>query len=433
MPLALAPKRMPSRWLELRRLAPLALLGATLLTGAPALAQDDSETPKRLSITGHVELDFESEHNFNLDRSTEEDFTVIEPELRTHIAFVPSPFFQFVGRFRLRRKLDLHYEDKKKDREWVLEMEQLYVMSQTRDTRQRLFVGRTRFRDNREWLYDMNLDGVRGLFTLPGVRMELSMTRLNYYSDDLFHENLDDPIANIHVYATAALPKDGFISAYWLAQDDRSTGDEQLHYVGLRSGAEPRKGLVYYAELMHVTGDIDGEAVSGTGFDVGLHYELPGKLRPYPFIGYAFGTGDDNPDDQKNKTFRQTGYQDNNGRLGGVIRYKFYGELFEPMLSNMGIVTAGVGVRPWKRISMDVVYHRYVQHHAADEIRDTNIDADPDGVHPHLGQELDFVIGFRQIKNLRVKGALGWFFPGSAFDPMADHALFAGLELRYYY
>ncbi len=97
----------------------------------------------------------------------------------------------------------------------------------------------------------------------------------------------------------------------------------------------------------------------------------------------------------------------------------------------MGIVTAGAGIRPWKRTSFDVVYHHYKQHHAADFVRDTNIDADPDGMHTYLGQELNLVVGFRQIRNLRAEAIAAWFFPGSAFDTAADYAFYSGIEFRY--
>jgi len=99
----------------------------------------------------------------------------------------------------------------------------------------------------------------------------------------------------------------------------------------------------------------------------------------------------------------------------------------------MGIATAGLGIRPWKRTSFDLVYHQYKQHHAADYIRDSNLDADPDGVNTDLGQAVDFVIGFREIKNLRAEAVAAWFFPGSAFDPEADSTFYSGIEFRYYF
>jgi hypothetical protein len=174
-----------------------------LAAGAPAFAQDKPKTSQEgpFRMRGHVELDFASEHNFNLDRTVHEDFTVVEPELRLRLGYVPHPFVQLIGQARLRRKLNLHYEDREKDRDWVLELEELYIASESRNTEYRMFIGRTEFKDNREWLYDMNLDGARVFFRVPGIRIDSSMTRLNFYSDDLFAERVDEPIANAHVYA----------------------------------------------------------------------------------------------------------------------------------------------------------------------------------------------------------------------------------------
>ena len=62
--------------------------------------------------------------------------------------------------------------------------------------------------------------------------------------------------------------------------------------------------------------------------------------------------------------FRQTGIQDNNDKFGGVTSFKYYGELLEPELSNLHILTAGIGRRFGRRMSLDLIYHNYRQDEA---------------------------------------------------------------------
>ncbi|MEE2664567.1 MAG: alginate export family protein, partial [Myxococcota bacterium] len=70
----------------------------------------------------------------------------------------------------------------------------------------------------------------------------------------------------------------------------------------------------------------------------------PGILRPPALsIGYAYGSGDGDTDFESFGGFRQSVLADNNGKLRGVNRFRYYGELLDPNLSNLQIVTAALG------------------------------------------------------------------------------------------
>ncbi len=147
-------------------------------------------------------------------------------------------------------------------------------------------------------------------------------------------------------------------------------------------------------------------------------------------LGYAFGTGDPDRDDAVDRNFRQTGLQDNEGGFNGVSRFKYYGELFDPELSNLNILTVGVGARPASRTSVDLLYHRYTQHKASHSIRDSALNADPSGRSKELGAEIDLIIGYREVKDLRLELMLGYFLPGSAF-PSASNGVVSRATIRY--
>ena len=103
---------------------------------------------------------------------------------------------------------------------------------------------------------------------------------------------------------------------------------------------------------------------------------------------------------------------------------------FDPDLSNLKIFTAGLGVRPSRRTSIDLVYHTYRQHELNDDQRSIDVDLDPNGLSHDLGQEVDLVIGSREIPDLTIELTLGYFMPGKAFATGSDDAFMADLAVR---
>lgn len=124
----------------------------------------------------------------------------------------------------------------------------------------------------------------------------------------------------------------------------RSMG--RLHYwldTALVSGHEK---LIDFDRLdgnRRVVDSVERRSVFGWAVDAGVTWQtrLPG--RPSLTLGYALGSGDGDPHDGRDRSFRQTGLQDNNDRFRGVDSFRYYGELFRPELSNLHILTASVG------------------------------------------------------------------------------------------
>ena len=79
---------------------------------------------------------------------------------------------------------------------------------------------------------------------------------------------------------------------------------------------------------------------------------------------------------------------------------------------------------------MDLIYHRYEQDVALDELRDSQIDIDPNGRTTDIGSELDLVTGFTSQRNLQSELVLGYFQPGAAFDD-AGRALSFSAKVSY--
>ena len=161
----------------------------------------------------------------------------------------------------------------------------------------------------------------------------------------------------------------------------------------------------------------------GYAVDLGGTYRFPHlPYAPSITLGFAYGSGDGNPNDRRNREFRQTGLQSNEGRLAGIPKLKYYGEALDPELSNLQIFTLGVGFRPAPNVSVDLVYHRYKLNHLADTLRNSALTAEmnQDASRPskQVGDALDIVVGIRNLFGIRRLGLdlrAGWFFPGHAF------------------
>ncbi len=187
----------------------------------------------------------------------------------------------------------------------------------------------------------------------------------------------------------------------------------------------------FWSNIAYVTGGDDGDDIRGFGFDVFGTYVFARDFEPSLTLGFAYGSGDNNSSNSVDHNFRQTGLQDNNAKFNGKTSFRYYGEVFDPELSNMLIYTAGAGIRPTKESSIDLVYHRYRQVHPDDDIRDSNLEADPNGESSDLGQEVDVILGWIPRDDLKFEIELGAFLPGTAFVANADNAYSAFGEIRY--
>ena len=163
-------------------------------------------------------------------------------------------------------------------------------------------------------------------------------------------------------------------------------------------------------------------SAGGVATSVGSGWTRPplsSRTRPSAWLSVRATT-----EEASTRPFRQTGVQGNSQRFGGVVSAKTYGELLDPELSNLIVVTAAAGIRPTRRSSVEVVYHEYLQHRRSNEIRDSGLDDDPTGRSRHLGREIDVVVGVKESRHVGLELVGGVFLPGRAFETATDAAWF---------
>jgi alginate production protein len=411
----------------------LAIVLSAALAGAvqSAPARGAEQLLDAFEFGGSVELAYERRQNFDLDSKIADDVDLLPVELQLELLFEPSDYLEAYVEATLVREFELREEGAGEARETELLIEEAYVTLRDPDRGLALQVGRQTFEDERQWLYDEELDAVRASYRGSGAALELSLSRKALVDEDLLNEVKEEPITNYMLVGAYAPNDQVTLGAYGIVRDDRGRGGDPVYFYGLSSKGTIGDRLDFWLDVAQVRGREEGVDLRGTGLDILALYRIDASFRPHLLLGYAYGSGDTDPDDRHDGAFRQTGLQGNEAELGGPTAFSFYGEAFDPELSNMSILTAGLGARPREGISLDLVYHVYRQDKALDELGDNALEAEPTGDSRRLGSEIDLVIGFEEIEDFRIGGFLGYFMPGRAFGPGADDALFARIEVEY--
>lgn len=301
--------------------------------------------------------------------------------------------------------------------------------------------GRLDFDDDREWIWKRYLDAVRLRWQRGGWSAELSaMTLID--GDDTSSSDVRDEGTDSFLFQAGWADKDRSLSVW--ALDQRFSGVDPSPYdgetdldgrdwpffIGARMLGEWLPDVESWVDVAVVRGYRGDVNLEGYGFDIGATWESAAFAPFYATAGYAFGSGDDPATPDVNEAFRQTGWQRNNGKFGGVTSFRYYGEAVDPQLSNLGVFTLGVGARLGRKNSFDVVWHSYQQDVAADYLRDTSIDMGPDGLSKDIGSGLDFVFGSKAFDGWDFELVYSRFSPGDAF-PGADAMWLASAQVRY--
>lgn len=376
-----------------------------------------------LSFGAQLEFEYEYQRNADLDTSDDEDFTTIEPALVVALSFDPVKYFQAYIDMKLAGEFEIEDGRSTKDRA-VLEVELAYILlKELWGERLAFQIGRQRFEDERQWLFDAELDGARAFLYFYGIDAQFSVTRGGIVDVDLINRDAGDKTNNYITYWTYNFSEDTNAAAYFVFRDNTEDEEESAITFGGHSDGDFTDSLGYWLELAYAFGTSDKSDINGIGFDIGSTYAFDVTPEPSVTLGYAFG----------GKNFMQTGLQGNESDFNGAADFLYYGQLFDPELSNMSIFTAGAGLNPTEETSsIELIYHYYLQTEARDSLADTGIDADPDGRNKSLGSEIDLVLGYEAEENgFAAALVLGYFIPGSAFPGDAENSFLANLTLEY--
>lgn len=387
-----------------------------------------------LFVGGYVSLEGETNRNYKLSSHLGEADSILTPILAPAFSYEPNQYLQLYVNPVLELPVAVEeIEETTQTKELNLNLAFLTVKNIIPGAR--LQVGRQRFIDSRRWLFNENMDAIRLGYQYDRFSLELSVSQLNLVQRNLLRreaEEDEEGLVNYYAYADYKFGKKNHIGLFALYQDQQRLGTAQPIYVGIQSGGKLLGDLKYWLQTAIVRGSDGGNSIRGEAIDVGLTQVFNAAWEPSLTIGYAYGTGDSNPDDKVDASFRQTGFQGNSDKFNGVARFKYYGEVLDPRLSNLMVFTGGLGIKPFSKTSFDLIYHYYLQDHASDRVRGSDLSTDPTGLSKHIGSEVDLVVGYQGIPHLQTKFVLGYFFPGKAFtETWHDGAMLATILFRY--
>lgn len=415
---------------------------------------DDDARPRtlrlfsdRVELGGQVGGRLDPESEFDLDAGRSEDETVGALDTQVEAAAFLTSSIDGFARVSLERIMgfeepvgtdldDTNFRVREANLTWTTRISSLRSRAAVR-------VGRQDFDEPREWVYDENLDAIRFFFNAPR-KTRLEIAAATYLTAD---DPRNEERKYLFLVANTEIAKKTTLGVYGITKDEPKTfddggaGGDDARWFGTRLFADFVRGVDSWVDLGWMRGSAPARPHEGFGYDVGLTVEPlhafgkrlgMGGFRPSFTLSYAAGTGDDPETGDIDEGYRQTGFDDNNASFAGVTSFRYYGEVLNPELNNLGILTLGFGIRPLEKTSVDVIFHRYEQDLPNDRIRGSNLVRVPAGDFPEIGDEIDVIVGMEQFNNVEVEFNFGVFRPGDAFeDPEAPNATRTSFQIRY--
>jgi alginate production protein len=415
-----------------------------------------TQLPSRLTYQyGYgSESDVVYRRNADLDNRVRDDILLLKPQLSGYITYRPTDWLEATLEMVFEREIPALEEETvllpngetqvAVKRQFSLLVDQAFLTFKAFSSGLQFTVGRRNYEDDRHWLYDTSMDIASIALKLWKFRVEALAGREILVGLDLLKDQTsletrtttapDREADRVNTYMLLAEYRgieDMKLTAFAIFRDDRARQEGRPLLLGAHAHGMPSDELGYWIELGHVRGsDEVGRTLSAYGFDVGATYRFTGlSLTPGVTVAYAFGTGDGDPAGARSHEFRQTGLQSNEVKFAGLAKFKGYGEVIDPELSNLKILTAGLGIRPRQNMSIELVYHHYWLHVLANDLRNSPLTAIMNGVEARqskdVGSELDLALGFRNIFGVRRLGMdvrAGVFLPGEAFRIKGDEA-----------
>lgn len=376
------------------------------------------------------------ERNYSLDTNSADDLDFFSTEFEGIFIYTPSNVWNAYIDLELVNEKEFKDSGHRHDHDTEFNIKELNVSLKTSSPNVVVKAGRQPYKDKREWLYDEELDALRLFYQSGSVGLDASISGDAIFEKDLANNDERKDIYNLFLLAKYNRSQDKRYTAYLFFRNNHED-EERLRWAGVRAMGESNRGFSYWFDAAYLTGKSriasSGryQRIAAYGVDFGGTLVFKSNLNPSLSVGWAYGSGDHDSESGSDNNFRQTGLQDNNGRLNGFTRFKYYGEIFEPELSNLSIFTAGLGVHPFKKTSVDLLYHSYRQPAKADHLRDSNLERDPLGEDRDIGNEVDLILGFGAIKNFSMELVYGKFLPGGGFGEDAEKATHINFKLDY--
>lgn len=409
-----------------------------------------------VEFTGSWEFSLEKRQDFDLDPARPRDRRVRENELKLELRARPGTdtevFLQGSGLHEVR-----HTQGADSTREGQFERGQTWVrFGRLFDSAWSLQLGRVALLERRGWWWDDDRDALRLQYGGDTWRLDSGVGRelakVSSKADGI--DPAEQDVTRWWGQGTWRWARRQAVDLFWLVQRDRSGApaagrvftdedaadgsDLDARWLGARVGGELRfeSGwrFAYRFDAATLAGrevvtsfdeGADGRITAAAStqrrlrshaFDLEATVVAPGAGRPSLTLAQAVGSGGSSAGGV-DRAFRQTGLQENKGRIAGVKRVRLYGELLQPTLSNLQVSLLAGGVRLAENTSLEVMARRYRQKVASGTIAGSRLATDPEGLNGDIGNEIDLVLALREWRHAEVALRAARFEPGAAFAP----------------
>ncbi len=321
-----------------------------------------------------------------------------------------------------------------------------------------LLIGRKQFRDGRAWWYSNQLDVVQAKYSTTLLKADISYggrlvdERVITESENIGFEDSEFLIAHFDYHYYYQHHFQGFM----VYQNDDFSNNQIGSVLNVNSTLKPELDLLWLgfrfnglfsltdksklsywfdvsavngSEREFVTSSISSaqdEIASIRDIDVSAGYALDfgGVWKTaddnWGFAAnYAFGSGDSSADNRQS-SYRQPSVAINKGSLFGDQRYRIYGELLRPELSNLQLLSFSMGRKINPSFWLHITYFNYRQVQADKELRASNLVISPNGENKNIGDEVDVVFAGSWSRNIDTQFILSGFRSGSAFNDLVD-------------
>ena len=420
-----------------------------------------------LELTGQYEVSLDAIGRLTLGDPAERfRQLLLEQQIEGEAFYVVAPSLSLFAQARLTMEHDLDSSTPERLSDLYIERGEMWVFVEgVAGLPFSVEVGRLNFEDDRRWWWDEDLDAVKVSYEGDPLSVDLSLARelFSARSDRNYVQPEHAEVLRLIGEATWDWRENQVFELFTLYHNDQSRterpggtvrreredeSDAELFWAGLRaSGAQDfvRAGLLgYWFDTGAVFGkerlltleeissrrsevaSAKSQSVRGWALDGGLTWVFPAPAEPRISFGYARGSGDGNPGDDTDHSFRQTGLHGNEPGFGGVQRFRGYGRLLDPELSNLSILTAGLGCSLFGSSSLDLVFHDYRLVELAESLRDARIETSLTGQHRALGQSIDLELAVEEWSRIEFEVAISAFRAGPAFGPERNQWIFGG-------
>jgi len=404
---------------------------------APREPDAPPDTPRQISehfsVGFRVGEETDLRRDMDLDSATPDNYFSHEPQIQIAAHYNIPNTFRFFAILRLRKEYAVQEQGAPVNRRYFLQLDDAYISAPLPFGNTVASLGRIRMPDYRSWVYSNSQVKNEALHVIhrgDGKVLQFAVVTKELIPRNLLHPIHIDRTLNYVGSAEYNLADNIRATGVLLYQDNLAFDNRDRTYLTLRSRGTFWGALDYWADFSHVRGSNGPDKMRGYAADVGATLKFGHALAPHVTASYALGSGDDDPTDGVDRSFRHTGVNENRHHFGGVTRFKYYGEILDPELSNIGVLTLAAGFKPSLISSVDVIYHSYRRVKPGGAMS-LNVDQAPSAPGHDLGQEVDLVLGYRNRSEWEFEALAGYFVPGAIFGPTRSDAARILLKAKY--